>query len=506
VDQETIAIDWEAWCKENAPQMWALIYNSDRTPLATSLSVDKAQLTKLINSQRKSKSSMEARSADLADQGKIPSSFSARTITNAQKGKKIEARKIISIAIMLEASPDQLLTNNKFRTTQPQPAPASPNSHSGVTVRKHAMRASKGLGLYMIAILVLVVLCALVGWKSIDRASRILTAEVGQIPLRKSNLKSLLNTKERLNLSCIQDLSSLDEGAETLTAWSTTQAYLAVRDEIDDIMVPKLLNYIEAKKLLDCGCWAELNSEKSEDAWNFISGWILFAYAKAGIKNDGLVNNILYLQSRGAWASSYKYRSQEYQSTYSTAWILLGLKAYYKASLTNDEILNNRMKNSIRDAERWLYLKKEGGSLWRLYPNIRKNRVSMSISGLVIYALNVEPASEYQEISRLWVNSLKGEIYSVGESERPHVEIYDEKGAVALIDDFTYIVLPWMTLATLESYNDLDFWGKFTALSWLESNINQNSMQSADKDFNNWWRAELLFSLNEVAKKAIYLQ
>ena len=70
------------------------------------------------------------------------------------------------------------------------------------------------------------------------------------------------------------------------------------------------------------------------------------------------------------------------------------------------------------------------------------------------------------------------------------------------IDHFVQLKLPWMLTATIDAYRSGDAVERARALRWIESTVAGKSVEQADSDANNWWRAELLYSLAYLLAQA----
>jgi hypothetical protein len=53
-------------------------------------------------------------------------------------------------------------------------------------------------------------------------------------------------------------------------------------------------------------------------------------------------------------------------------------------------------------------------------------------------------------------------------------------------------------VATADAYEAGDVWTRGKALRWMEANIADKSVSTADASDMNWWRAELLYALKRT--------
>jgi hypothetical protein len=70
------------------------------------------------------------------------------------------------------------------------------------------------------------------------------------------------------------------------------------------------------------------------------------------------------------------------------------------------------------------------------------------------------------------------------------------------IDHFSQIKLPWMLIATIDAYPSGDIFQKGRARNWIDAALSEHGVLTADASTNNWWRAELLYALKYVGRRA----
>jgi S-adenosylmethionine/arginine decarboxylase-like enzyme len=66
-------------------------------------------------------------------------------------------------------------------------------------------------------------------------------------------------------------------------------------------------------------------------------------------------------------------------------------------------------------------------------------------------------------------------------------------------DHFEQITMPWLIVATVDAFTSGDTFERAKALKWLERTLDDDSISASDVH-NNWWRAEILYSLNYSIK------
>jgi len=66
------------------------------------------------------------------------------------------------------------------------------------------------------------------------------------------------------------------------------------------------------------------------------------------------------------------------------------------------------------------------------------------------------------------------------------------------LESYMHVDLPWMLIATADAYSQGGRMQRARALTWLEHALDQPSVLQESSRLENWWRAELLISINYV--------
>jgi hypothetical protein len=327
-----------------------------------------------------------------------------------------------------------------------------------------------------------------------------LSAKGDSIPLPETTLEKLKAVKSHLALSVKNDVANLNAGI--LTPWSSAQAILAMSatDIIEQTRSDGLIAFIRAKKEPGCGCWHEIpGMHPSDPVCVFASGWILAAMAAVHVPaQSDETDFVLKNQSPEGWWAMFPINTDqsEYASSYATGWNILGLQTQLDAGLIPSES-RAAATDAVRRGAAWLLNVRGDGSRWRSYPNTPNSKISEAISGLVIHALHHTVPDQTGEIERDWLTNLPASWTRIEDTDPVYVEIFSG-GKLVGIDQFIQIRLPWMLVATIDSYPSGSVFNRSNALFWLDKVLSQKGVANADVGLANWWRAEFLFSLGHV--------
>jgi hypothetical protein len=304
----------------------------------------------------------------------------------------------------------------------------------------------------------------------------------------------LVDTGDRLLDTVKSDLLTLNGGS--LTPWSTAQALIAaVQNEHLPGSTPEAVSFITSNQMNGCFCWAEIPADQSTGVCTFIAGWVMFAFGNVG--ESVSASDLTYLLGKqnpaGWWPMFQDKTDQQFASTYSTAWNMLGLEELRSRGLISAALLP-AVSDAIAKSVSWLLTTRTPAGRWKPYPSMPNVLESDSISGLVMHALNVVHPTDLTPLNRAWLSSLPSLPPEASASESYYIEMLGS--GVERIDHFIQLKLPWMLIATVDAYPAGNFLQRGRALSWLDAAVTSKSVATADANTNNWWRAELLYALN----------
>jgi hypothetical protein len=321
------------------------------------------------------------------------------------------------------------------------------------------------------------------------------------IALDTETKAKLISTTQQLDKTVKNDLTNF----AGLVPWSIAQAIVALEGNKPTTSRPgyaqKAISLIRSDETNGCFCWAEIPSKETDEVCTFIAGWVMLAFSNLGETiSDGEVAHILSAQKAEGWWPMFEDKTDEaFASTYSTAWVVLGLAEMNKRELISSA-MRSRAEDAVARGVAWLLTTRTDLGKWKPYPNMVKSRESDSISGLVLHTLHVADPSGLRELDRDWLSSLPRTPPEASFQEGSYVEMRgSNKGR---IDHFQQITLPWMLIATVDAYPSGDIFQRARARNWIDSALSERSALTADADTNNWWRAELLYALKYVRRLA----
>ena len=319
------------------------------------------------------------------------------------------------------------------------------------------------------------------------------------IPLSTSLSKQLHETTKRLSNSLQQDITN-PQKMNPESPWALSQAVIA-SNRIAHIDKNKIQTYFENVSSKKCNCWQEILND-SYPSLIPASGWIIYAMAELGIPaTDAEISFFLNEQHKDGWWGLFPLEGSEFASTYGTAWAVLGLQNQLSNNLVS-KVLTDSVVDAISKASAWLISNRENNdSRWKNYPLSTKGQISESISGLVLHTLNLTSSDSISQIKESWLDKIPLTVPLVSDSENYFIWI-PTKDKSFQIDKFVQIKLPWLLLATIDSYSDGDFFQRIKALKWLEDTLKQKNVINADRQPDNWWRAELLLAINYALQKS----
>jgi hypothetical protein len=337
----------------------------------------------------------------------------------------------------------------------------------------------------------------------VNRAARVVFADSHRIPITHDLNVEIRGIRDRLMQVSLNDTGLIK--TDGLTGWSASQTLLSVAARTDRKHdEDQLIAHIRAKRLVPCSCWAELNDESATKAWTFINGWVLTALAARQTPAEASELRFLLEQQNpdGSWPAIPMRNLTDYASVYATAWAVKGLLAQRGAKLITDESVARQTDDAIKRGAGWLLTKRYTKARWKPYPNLVSSSPSGSISGLVMHVLHLSMPEYMDSIDQEWLDNIPASPIPASLGENNYIEI--KSGATKQIDHFVQLTMPWMLMATIDSYPQGSWDQKIKALAWIEQTLSHESIRNADAEQGNWWRAELLISLNHLIDNIDY--
>lgn len=343
-------------------------------------------------------------------------------------------------------------------------------------------------------------------WRITSAVIRVVWVGESKIPIAASITEKTKESISRLSSTLESDLDLLNSDLDLLNKdeikpWVVAQETVANYGIGNSPDTKRITSFIRSAAENTCRCWREIPENAGKPRNIFISGWILLALAQMG--EPGTKEEVRFLldeQHQDGWWSVFlvKHESQ-YASSYGTAWALLGLNSQITKGFvdTNDTRL---VSAAIHKGSVWLLAEREHGSRWKDYPLLRNGKSSESISGVVLHALHQTVPKELLQIDSEWLDNLPTATISADDADHPYLYFETKDGYAN--DDFVQIRLPWLLIGTADAYRNGSIIQRAKALAWLEEALDQRSVVAADTTPDNWWRAELLYSLRYVLEKS----
>jgi hypothetical protein len=313
------------------------------------------------------------------------------------------------------------------------------------------------------------------------------------LPFAANTVTSLDAAAKRLAVTVSGDLVQLN--APDVTVWSAAQSVVASRSaQLDN--KPEIVAFIRGLTAPNCACWVELPEQKDAPHATFISGWVMAALAALDTPatEDELQFALHAQSSDGSWHTFTVADQPQHASTYSTAWLVIGLTEQKRKHFIPAADAH-AVDGALTHAVGWL-LSHRSGARWKGYPQMPSSAESESISGLALHALHLAAPERAVSLDNDWISSLPDRAIAASDGENNYVELEGANGRA--IDTYVQLKLPWMLVATVDAYPQGDLLHRVRAMEWLERSLNHQSVVNAEATDSTWWRAELLYSLNYV--------
>ncbi|GAB2862865.1 hypothetical protein GCM10027277_34330 [Pseudoduganella ginsengisoli] len=336
------------------------------------------------------------------------------------------------------------------------------------------------------------------GWTFSGRVIRVAMAAPDVIPLTSEMQVTVLDIQDRLHTVNQNDTHLIPTLG--LTGWSASQTLLSIAELRNSQQGAQLTGYIRARRLAPCNCWAELNDDKENKGWTFITGWVLAALAAHGTEAEPVEIEFLlnHQNADGSWSSIPDKTLPQYASVYATAWATLGLLKQSNAALIKDTAMAKSASDAASRGAAWLLNVRQPKARWKPYPYQTASSISGSISGLAMHTLHEAMPRQVSSLEQDWLENIPESPVPASLGENSYVEI--KSSETRQIDHFVQLTMPWMLMATVEAYPHGTIQQKIRALSWIEQTLAHESVRNADTEQGNWWRAELGIAINHLVR------
>ncbi len=275
--------------------------------------------------------------------------------------------------------------------------------------------------------------------------------------------------------------------AQTVTALTTAGGTVDNRRDVTD--------FIASSRRAGCYCWTELPSASDDNSVYFIGGWVARAQAAIGVPlAPADLDAVLAIQDRAGWWPMFRLApGREGASTYTTAWLLLGLSEQRARGLIPAD-RRGRVDAAIGRAALWLAEVRGADSRWQSFPYLAGSPHSDSVSGLTLHALHQAKVADTEQADHDWLAALPTRDIEPASLETYYTALGGE-GTTAMVDHFAQVREPWIMIATVDAYRQGTAMERANALDWLKARTDPRELAKVDKVASSWWRAELLIGL-----------
>ena len=256
----------------------------------------------------------------------------------------------------------------------------------------------------------------------------------------------------------------------------------------------------------ECNCWYEFRNDNSED-YIPITSWILISLKQLGVlpKKEYVEFLLKHQSANGWWPIRPSTDDEKNSSTYSTAITILSLYNLYASDyFKGNDALTSRIKNSIVRGVTWL-VQHNKNSRWLDHPNDSISAdYSISISGLIVHLFHriserpeLIPLNDtLKEIDRAWLESLPRPLPDGSDTETSEHTTKTDGGLKK--HDVSYVVLPWIIIATKDAYTNGTIKQKIEASTWIDDLLIDLPKKAKEARKANFMQALLLISLRYI--------
>jgi len=321
-----------------------------------------------------------------------------------------------------------------------------------------------------------------------------------KIPLSAGAQDSLALALKRIAPSVESDLST-DLSQSPMTPWSAAQSALALRAAGRPVPDPAaFVDFVNRGRVSpDCFCWTEQVDQPKPETIGFAGGWIMAVFAELRVPLSAAeYDYVLHQQdSAGWWPMFPESGAAQYPSTYTTAWLALGLSRQRAAGLVPAD-RRAAVDRAIARAATWL-MRSRHGARWTQHPTVAGSDTPETLSGFVLHVLHQVGRLDLTDVDRAWLDSLPSDNLKPVSLDKHYTVL--QYGHRTAIDHIVDIRLPWILLGTADAYRSGTAAQKARTLSWMEKVLRDPDVRGADTEGVEWVRAEVLIGLAETARR-----
>lgn len=288
-------------------------------------------------------------------------------------------------------------------------------------------------------------------------------------------------------------------GKEAGGPWGSSQIVKSLQDTIGHNDIKFYQNYVDNYMDTLCYCWRETNTPPGNYSHFGATGWVLIGYSSANLEiNENTIEYVLNEQSQdGGWPMhpDLSNKKEKYNSVYATSFILLGLDKIKIFFPKKEKEINNAIVNGFQ----WLINSKlQNKALWKDYPKHEEGVQSKAISAIAMHTINSidVSSSDLKEINSQWILNLSKHMSnSIDLNSGAEAWYKDMEGELIKKDWTSYFYLPWMIIATVDSFKDLDKMERIKAENWLNYQLEELKLSESKNMKKPWFKSLMLISL-----------
>jgi hypothetical protein len=318
------------------------------------------------------------------------------------------------------------------------------------------------------------------------------------LSLTKKSLANLQTDVHVLSDFLLSRVALLNVNPELSSAWSAAQMAAALDGIPNSPLTPeKFKSVIDGRIDRSCWCWKEAPDKLPHAV---ATSWVLYSMARYGISPPKeAVSAVLDRQAPNGWWSMFPTTGDERNaSTSATSYSILALNELSTRHLVspNDEA---RITLTIDKAIAWLKQTRVAGSArWKEYPDGQEvDGDYVAVSAVVMTALRRADRGAWDTaLDAEWLRELPRSVSGIFDYDQSKALIYLKNGELS-VDEVRHYQLPWIFVATADSYSNASLLDRASANLWMNSELVAPISQ---KDLNDrdWVASELLISFNHV--------
>jgi hypothetical protein len=278
-----------------------------------------------------------------------------------------------------------------------------------------------------------------------------------------------------------------------IDVWTTGQLVTAMRGHVPlsgEKIAQDLMKQIDP----NCGCWNGYMGVPH----TITNSWGLMAFERLGQQPPQTAISFLIesQQDSGLWGV-FPTKDPQYGSTYATAMAIISLQNQLNTNKL-PSALAAKISDAVTRGRAWLENYNEPGYCsWLDYHDFGANHSFIGVTAIVVHALHRLKSPRTRYFAKLWLASI--DTVPSGQDFDSSVIYVPYPAGKHTMDSTRYLKLPWMIIATVDSYRGGSLVDRYRALRWLDSvmsSIDKLKAQSLQLEFV---AAEFVIALRYLA-------